>query len=301
LQSHKMSESKILIISIWAALFFALLGTIWGVVVGSSMIIFDGVYSSTGIILGGLTLVVLKQIESEEEDQRFPFGKAHFEPLFIIFKSLLLIGMCVFSSINALSELLAGGRDVSANSAILYALISVIVCLFVTLFIHYKNKKINSNLLNVERNQWFGDLLISMAVLAGFSVAYLLQNSTLSWLIPYADPGLLFVVSSLFIVVPSVSFFNAFKEMIFYRVEPEIFDSIDNKAAEIAEELEAEYILRVVNIGREVNIELNFLSANRTFDVLEMDVIRNRILQIVKKMDKKNWININFTQDKAWL
>jgi predicted Co/Zn/Cd cation transporter (cation efflux family) len=32
-----------------------------------------------------------------------------------------------------------------------------------------------------------------------------------------------------------------------------------------------------------------------------MDVIRNRILQIVKKMDKKNWININFTQDKAWL
>ncbi|MEH6453643.1 MAG: cation transporter, partial [Psychromonas sp.] len=260
-----MNESKLLIISIWVALFFSILGIAWGILAGSSMIIFDGVYSSTGILLGILTLVVLKQIESEKEDQRFPFGKAHFEPLLIIFKSLLLIGMCTFSAFNAFRELLAGGRVISADSAILYAFISTVVCLAVTLLIHYKNKNINSVLLNVERNQWIGDFIVSLAVLVGFSIAYLLQGTEHKWLIPYTDPGLLFLVSSLFIIIPLKSLFDAFKEMIFYRVDPELFDSIDGKAFEIAQELEAKYILRVVNIGREVNIELNFLLKDRNF------------------------------------
>jgi len=296
-----MNETKLLIISIWITVFFSILGIVWGIIVGSSMIIFDGVYSASGMLLGILTLVVLKQIESEKEDQRFPFGKAHFEPLLIIFKSLLLIGMCVFSAINAFSELISGGRDISPGSAIVYALISTIVCFFISLLIHYKNKKINSALLNVELNQWTGDFFVSLAVLVGFSIAYLLQNTTLSWFIPYIDPALLFLVSSLFIIIPLKSLFDALKEMIFYRVTPELFDCIDNKANEIADELEAKYILRVINLGREVNIELSFLLKERNFSVSEMDDIRNRILHTVTKMDKKNWININFTQDKAWL
>jgi predicted Co/Zn/Cd cation transporter (cation efflux family) len=101
-EEGSMEERKVLLVSIWATLFFAVLGVVFGVLSESSIIIFDGVYSLVSLGLSLLSLLVLKQLESGAKDHRFPFGKAHFEPLLIIFKSIALIGMCLYSSMNAL-------------------------------------------------------------------------------------------------------------------------------------------------------------------------------------------------------
>ncbi len=296
-----MTERKILLVSIWTAALFALLGIVWGVVADSGMIIFDGIYSLLSVGLSILSLLVLKQVQANHEDERFPFGKAHFEPLLIVFKSLMLIGMCTFSATNSFSELLAGGRNVSPGYALIYAFVSTIGCLLVTVLIQNKNKILASSLLQAERNQWLGDTLLSVGVLVGFSAAYALQDSELSWLVPYTDPGMVVLASSVFILLPLKSFIAAAREMIFYQMDEESMAPVKKEVVSIASELEAEYKLRMVSTGRELIIEVNFLVANGSFTVNEMDKIRHRVAAVAKKMKKHHWINASFTREPLWL
>lgn len=299
-----MTEKNILLVSIIVTTLFACLGVLWGVLADSSMIIFDGIYSFISVGLSFLSLAVLKQIEDKDaaEDARYPFGKAHFEPLLIVFKSLTLIGMCAFSATNSFSELLSGGRAVSPGPAVIYALISTLSCLAVVLFIQRKNKRMASALLAAEKNQWMGDLLLSFGVLVGFSVAFMLQGSRYSWVVPYADPGMVVIASAVFIFLPLKSFMGAAKEMFFYRVDESVLKPIESHANRIASEYDAKYKIRMVSIGRELNIEVNFLmDDNRLLSVVEMDDIRRMIAIEVSKMKKQHWININFTQEPLWI
>lgn len=299
-----MTERVILLVSIVVTTLFACLGVIWGVLTDSSMIIFDGIYSFISLGLSFLSLAVLKQIQDKDaaEDARYPFGKAHFEPLLIVFKSLTLIGMCTFSAINSFSELLAGGRSVLPGPAVVYALISTLSCAAVMVLIQRKNKRMASNLLAAEQQQWLGDLLLSFGVLVGFSAAYVLQDSRYSWVVPYADPGMVVIASAIFILLPLKSFIGAAKEMFFYRVDQTVIEPIEKEAACIANQYDAKYKFRMVSIGRELNIEVNFLiEENRLLSIVEMDDIRRRIASEVSKMKKQHWININFTHEPLWL
>lgn len=296
-----MSERNTILLSIYATSIFAVLGVGWGIYASSGMIIFDGIYSLISGGLSGLALVVLKQLETSQEDDRFPFGKAHFEPLLIIFKSLMLIGMCSYSAINSFGELLSGGRGVETGSALLYALFSTLACLVITLIIRKNNQAIGSDLLLAEKNQWMGDTLLSVGVLVGFSFAYVLEGSAYSYVVPYADPAMVVIASTLFIIIPFKSFIAASKEMVFYQSNNPELDPIEEVALEIAKELSAEHKIRMVNIGRELSIEVNFLLPERHFLVSEMDVIRNRIADQATAIDKEHWVNVSFTQQKAWL
>jgi predicted Co/Zn/Cd cation transporter (cation efflux family) len=296
-----MSEKNTILLSIYATSIFAVLGVGWGVYASSGMIIFDGIYSLISVGLSSLALVVLKQLETSQEDDRFPFGKAHFEPLLIIFKSLMLIGMCSYSAINSFGELFSGGREVATGSALLYALLSTLACLVITVIIGKNNQKIGSDLLLAEKNQWMGDTLLSIGVLVGFSVAYLLEGSTYNAVVPYADPAMVVLASTLFIIIPLKSFIAAAKEMVFYQSSHPNLEKIEKTAQKIADELHAEYKIRMVNIGRELSIEVNFLLPERQFLVSEMDAIRNRIADQAIAIDKEHWINVSFTQQKIWL
>lgn len=297
-----MLERKVLQVSIISTAFFALLGVVFGVISESSIIIFDGVYSLISVGLSSLSLLVLKHIESEKDDQRFPFGKAHFEPLLIVFKSLTLIGMCLFSATNAVSDLISGGREISPGPAIVYAIISTIGCILVTIYIQRKNTKCHSNLLSAEKNQWIGDSLLSLGVLLGFTASYSLTGSDLDWIVPYTDPGMVVIASCLFIFLPLRSFLVSSKEMLFCQVDEKLLAPIQYVARSISNEYEAEYKIRMISLGRELSIEVNFLlNPNITLSVSDMDRVRSLIASAANGMNKRHWININFTNSKQWL
>ena len=197
-----MNEQTTLKLSVWVAIFFAVFGIVWGVLISSGMIIFDGLYSLLSVALSSLSLVVYRQLQNSADSDYFPFGKAHFEPLLVVFKSLVLVGMCGFSAANAVADILAGGRSVSAGSALVYAVVSTVGCIVVAIVVQRVNKRVHSDLLDAERNQWMGDSVLSVAVLLGFSAALLIEGTSLAWLIPYTDPGMVIVASLFFILFP---------------------------------------------------------------------------------------------------
>ena len=259
-------ENKILKLSVIGALFFALFGIAWGWTAQSEMIIFDGLYSFISLALTMLSLYINNFIAKKELD-KYPFGKYILEPLVISFKSLIIGGMCLYSLIGAIQDVVHGGNTVEYGSALIYSIVSVIGCGGVYIFMKKKGDKISSELIKVEASQWLMDTLLSIGVLVGFVIAMILRNTRFSGLNVYIDPMMVIMVSVVFIKMPVQSFINAFKEILCVKADDEINDDIYLIVKEIEKEYKFEdSISRVSKIGGELRIEIDFIYNEETKD-----------------------------------
>lgn len=145
-----MAERNVLVVSIAATIAFAVMGVVWGIIAGSGMIIFDGLYSLVSVGLSSISLLVLKQVNEGESD-RFPFGKSQFEPMLVALKSVTIIGMCVYAAFDSFSLLFKGGRPVEMGSALIYSIVGFLGCGVVTLFLHFHGKKSDPHCLKPRR------------------------------------------------------------------------------------------------------------------------------------------------------
>ena len=295
-------ENKILKISMVGALFFALFGIAWGWTAQSEMIIFDGLYSFISLALTMLSLYINNFIAKKELD-KYPFGKYILEPLVTSFKSLIIGGMCLYSLIGAIQDVVHGGNTVEYGSALIYSIVSVIGCGGVYIFMKKKGDKISSELIKVEASQWLMDTLLSIGVLVGFVIAMILRNTRFSGLNVYIDPMMVIMVSVVFIKMPVQSFINAFKEILCVKADDEINDDIYLIVKEIEKEYKFEdSISRVSKIGGELRIEIDFIynEESKLKDLDQMDCVREKVYDAIKHIDYNKWLNVSFTGDKKW-
>ncbi len=289
-----MSEATLLRISMLATGLASLMGILWGMIAGSGMILFDGLYSLVSLFLSSLSLWTYREVQKSESDV-FPFGRAQFEPLFVAAKSIVILGMCLYAGGDALSSLFQGGRELQSESALGYALFSVLLCVGMTLFLGQQQRIKASSLLQSEQNQWLGDALLSCAVLVGFLIAWLWLEPRYPALLPYVDPLMVLISSLVFIILPAKSLSQAGRELLFLRVDPDRLAPLDAEAKRIAQELEAEVKLHVISMGRQVELEANFLLSRPVMDVSEMDDIRSAFQHVAEQEFERSWINVNFT------
>ena len=295
-------ENKILKISMVGALFFALFGIAWGWTVQSEMIIFDGLYSFISLALTMLSLYINNFMAKKELD-KYPFGKYILEPLVISLKSLIIGGMCLYSLIGAIQDIVNGGNSVEYGSALIYSIVSVVGCGGVYIFMKKKGEKISSEMVKVEASQWLMDTLLSIGVLVGFVIAMIIRNTRFSWLNVYIDPMMVIMVSVVFIKMPIQSFINSFKEILCVKANDEINDDIYFIVKEIEKEYKFEdSISRVSKIGGELRIEIDFIynEESKLKDLDQMDCVREKVYDAIKHIDYNKWLNVSFTGDKKW-
>ena len=295
-------ENKILKLSVVGALFFALFGIAWGWALDSDMIIFDGLYSFISVILSMLSLYINNYM-AKRDFEKFPFGKHILEPIVISIKSLIIAIMCLYSLIEAVKTIANGGNNLEFGMALIYSVVSVVGCGFITFYMKAKEKALSSELIKAEYSQWFMDTALSTAVLVAFIVAIILSKTRLNFLNPYIDPAMTVMVSLLCIRIPVKSFINSFKEVICVKANDEINDDIYVLVKEIEEEYNFEdSITRVSKVGRELRIEIDFIynkdSKLKTLD--QMDNVREEINDAIKHIDYKKWLNVSFTGNKKW-
>ena len=293
-----MKESRALYISMLFAMSFALFGIVYGVLIASSMVMFDGIYSSISAILSVLSIVVLNHLKNGSETDHFPFGKWHFEPALVVVKSLVIISVCLYSLSSAVSDLFSGGNDVDISKALIYSIISFAVCTLVFIFIKYQNRQRRSDLLEAESAQWMGDAILSLGVMIGFGLAYFMIETRFEYLIPYADPFMVIVASTSFIYFPLKTLFIGFRQLIFYKADDNLNKEVKGILSKIASDLNAEYKMHMVKIGRELFLEVNFLTPQKGISVKKMDEIRDSIETL---LDGNVWLNVSMTGNEKWL
>lgn len=266
------------------------------------MIIFDGLYSFVSLILS-LISIYINNYMKKRDFEKFPFGKHILEPMVIALKSLTIAGMCLFSLLGAIKTIALGGNSVEFGFAIIYSVVSVAGCGFISYYMKVKEKQLSSELIKIECTQWFMDTALSAAVLVGFLIAIILSGTKFNFLNPYIDPAMTLIVSAIFIRIPVKSLIDSMKEIMCVKADDEINEDIYVLVKGIEEEYNFEdSFTRVSKVGSELRIEIDFVynkdSKLKTLD--QMDNVREEISNAMKHLDYNKWLNVSFTGNKKW-
>ncbi|MGB0838130.1 MAG: cation diffusion facilitator family transporter [Flavobacteriaceae bacterium] len=274
--------------SIFAATIFAILGLIIGFISKSKIVLFDGVYSlmSLGLSLGASW--IYKEVNAPLNDQ-FPLGKAHFEPLFVLVKNLVLVGICTVSIIDGISEFVHPSESPDTEMGLTYAVLSFIGCLIV--YRNLSRRNIESDIMKTEVNQWRGDTYLSAGVLLGFVLMWFISDAYKG----YIDAGMVIISGVLFLSFPYRSIKEATKELLLISYDNPLNSPVNNYVENIAKTYKAQSKIRRVKIGRTLLVEVNLQTQQNTITVDQMDEIRLEVKRLYQGVFEV-WVNVNFTK-----
>jgi cation diffusion facilitator family transporter len=301
-RQKRLHERKLIKISIG----IGSLLTMWAIAVGilgdSKSIIFDALFSMVGISLSGVSLLVNNFIRKPDDDH-LPFGRAQFQPFAITLQSSIIIFLCLYSLATSVMDIIAGGKTVELGIALPYLVASIFVCFLLWLYFKNKAEQLGSEYVRIESTEWQLDALLSFGVLAGLSLGYFLKNTSLEYMIPYLDPGMVVVISILFLRIPAITFWKNVRELLQFAPA----DEVEEKIHEVAEQISKKYqfldsLVRVAKTGGSYNIEIDFLLPKNLagMQVAELDDIRQELHDQIKG-DYEMWLTISFTTERKWM
>jgi cation diffusion facilitator family transporter len=298
--SRRPSDARALLISTWASVAFAVGSLAWGLALGSQLIVFDGLYSFASV---GLTLLAVLALRAAGKgaDERYPWGREVWEPLAIVVKAAALGGLCAYAVVSAAGELLRGGREIAAGSAVLYALLATAAGAAVSVYLRRRARD-GSDLLRAEAAEWSGDTLLSIGVLAGFVLALILIRAGRADLARYVDPGMVAVISLAYLRVPFGLLGAAMREVLTMAPSAPLHDQLRAVVDEVRRRYGfAESFLRAAKVGGRLDVEVDFVvdHTSTAQTVGEFDEVRADLYRRLRPLGQVS-MSVGFTADRKW-
>ncbi len=277
------NENRILTFSALLASGFAVGGMVLGLLVGSIVIVFDGVYSLVSLLLTLLSLAASYYI-SKPSKSIFPFGKAVLEPIVIAIKAAVILVVVAFSLFSAVTALMTGGREVDASIATIFGVVNVVGCGYAWWFMAKKSRRFSSGLIEAEKKQWQMDTLLSVAVTVGFIAAWLVSLTPYAHYAVYADPMMMVLMGFYFLKVPFDMLVGALRELLMMTPSKELCQSVGKDVLEIEKVTEHQLKLAgVTKVGQELRVNVD---VHVDDDTLELDTLEHTRKQLTKRLSK---------------
>ena len=294
-----MRDQRLLLLSVWVSAGFAVVSSVWGILSGSSMIVFDGLYSFASVGLSVLAVMALR-FARRGPDERFPWGREAAEPVVVIFKAGILAALCVYAAVQGVVDIVAGGRDVEVGWAIVYAALATVVGLAVGVVLR---RGAGSDLVKAEAAEWLGDALLSALVLVGFVAAAVLVASDRSDLAAYVDPAMVVLGSVVFLKVPVTLVIGGMRELLVMSPPTPVLESLQVVVESVRERYAFDdAILRASKIGGRVDVEVAFVvgSSSEVRTVADCDGVRSDLHDRLAALGYEQSVTASFTGDPRW-
>ncbi len=304
------SEQQVLRLSVVATMALAVFGVLSGLITGSSAIVFDGIYSLTDAAMTLVSLSVAGLIGSATTGiaprgklgERFTMGFWHLEPIVIGLNGTLLMGAALYALINAILSLMAGGKHLELDVAVLYAGVALAAAACMALYCRRANRRIGSDLIALDVKSWQMSAALSAALLVAFAFGLSVEGTALGFLVPYVDPAVLAIVALAILPVPFGSVRRALADILLVT-PPDLMQHVDAVARDVvAREGFLSHRAYVARVGRGKQIELYFIvpTGLPARPLEEWDQLRNAIGIAIGDESPDRWLTIAFTTDKDW-
>jgi cation diffusion facilitator family transporter len=292
-------DHRLLLVSVGASAGFAVGSSVWGLLSGSSMIVFDGLYSFLSIGLSLLAVLALR-VSRRGPSEDYPWGREAWEPLVIIVKALALGVLCLYAAVGAVQDLLAGGREVATGWALLYAVLATAAGVVVTLVLRLGGR---SDLVRAEAAEWQGDTLLSVGVLVGFAIAEALVRTGRPDLAAYVDPAMVVAVSVAFLWVPVRLVSRALREILSMAPPAAVREDLQTRVDAVAERFAlGESFVRASKVGSRLDIEIDFVvrADSPVQTVADCDTVRQHLHDRLAGLGEERSVVVTFTTDRRW-
>jgi len=304
------TEQSVLRISIIVTFVLAAAGIVFGLLSGSYAIVFDGVYALTDAIMTIVALIVSNLIITSATStatsgrfaKHFTMGFWHLEPMVLGLNGILLTGAAIYALINAVGSIMAGGRHLSFDQAIIYAVLTMIIAFVMAAYARRMNKTLKSSFIALDAKAWVMTASLSAALLIAFIFGFLIQGTTLQWMSPYVDPVALALVCIIVIPIPAGTIKQAFADILL-MTPTDLREHVDRVAADVVHRYNFEsYRSYVARVGRGKQIELYFIvpKDGPAKKLEEWDQIRDEIGEAIGDESPDRWLTIAFTTDPEW-
>jgi len=304
------TEQSVLRVSIAAAFLLAAVGILFGLLSGSFVIVFDGVYGLTDATMTIVALFVSNLIVSSTASgpaksklvQHFTMGFWHLEPMVLGLNGILLTGAAIYGLINALGSIMAGGRPLAFGHAVIYAVVTLGIASAMTIFSRTANRTLKSDFVALDAKSWLMSAAVSAALLIAFAFGFSIQGSSLEWVSPYIDPVALALVCVVIIPIPAKTIRQALADILLVT-PPDLKQHVDEVASEIVRRHGfLAYRAYVARVGRGRQIELNFIVPTDwpPSRLQDWDRIRDETGEAIGDDSPDRWLTIAFTTDPEW-
>lgn len=303
-QSQSQKEQLILKLSMYMALTLAIMGILLGILTKTQAIIFDGFVAFVSVGLGYLSVVTSRYIYKDDDDI-FQYGYVRFEPMVNLFKSLILLIVCIYAFISAISGIAKGGYEIDLGGAVVYSIIAFFVCLSMFICTKFYSKILQSDLINVDNVEWKIDCILYLGAIVAFGFVFIFDRNQDSAFSKIIDPALLLVLSAFLTISPLKIAIANFKDLV--MVAP---NDMDEKITCIMENLSNEYKFgdydtHIAKSGRFYMIEVNILiqdsKDSKISTIKDFDCIRQKIQDELNIPSYKIWLSVSFTSNPKWL
>jgi cation diffusion facilitator family transporter len=292
-------DQRLLLISVWVSAGFAVVSSVWGILAGSSMIVFDGLYSFVSVGLSLLAVLALR-FSGRGADERFPWGREAAEPVAVVLKAGTLGALCLYAAVQGVVDIAHGGREMAFDWAVGYAALTSVVVLFVGLVLR---RGAGSDLVRAEAAEWLADALLSAFVLVGFVVALVLDRTGRGDLAAYVDPAMVVLGSLVFLRVPARLVIGAMREVLAMSPPPPVLDDLRSMVEAVRERYGfAEVVLRATKIGSRVDVDVVYLvgAGTEVATVEQCDEVRADLVQRLAPAGYDRALTVSFTADHRY-
>ncbi|MCM1989416.1 cation transporter [Oceanirhabdus seepicola] len=206
------TEAKGLKIAVIILLFMGTLGIIVSQISNSAAILIDGVFS----IISAISTLIAIKVSSllTKENEKYPFGYAGYEPLYVALRSFLLtitVLMALLDCVSKIITYISTGSVPQVDAKIFMIYVIFIALMYVVLNIHYsKYCKITegkSELLSAEKFNAKANSLLMLGVGGSFIFIGLLKFTPLKFLVPISDSIIVFFIA-LMVAIDSIKLFS---------------------------------------------------------------------------------------------
>lgn len=302
MQDKLVIERRALITSVIGALVMAGLGIGFSLTTGSNAILLDGVFSLIGFAAGLAALRISKMVQ-QPDDEHYQFGYGSFEAFFNLMKGITIAIIAVFALTDAVNAILAGGREIQAGIALLYAVLVGIACLVVALYLRSAAKKTQSPLVELDAKSWTIDGLLTLAVLIAFASTMLIERSEHAWMAVYADPVIVATLVVLVIPVPYITIRDNIKQLLLGAPDKEMQAKVHELLAPELEKItKQDYLVRMTEVGRFIYLQI-FIQCSPQHainNIATHDRIRQQLHDAVINEFPNAAVDLIFTLDKKW-
>ena len=295
-------DDTALLISTWTSVGFAVVALAWGLAAGSQLIVFDGLYSFMSVGLSALAVVALRTAR-KGPDERYPWGREAWEPLTVVIKATALAGLSVYALVGAIGEILGGGREISAGLALTYGIVATVAGAVVSFVLYRRSRAGGSDLVRAEAAEWGGDTLLSVAVLAGFLVAVVLDRVGRPDLARYVDPVMVALVSAAFLAVPARLVVGATRELLAMAPPQQLRDRIEAIVGDVERTCRfAESFVRASKVGGRLDVEIEYVvdDDSTAQTVRQFDLVRTDLAERFAALGHATSMSVGFTADRKW-
>lgn len=289
--------------SLYGAVGFAVVAVVWGLVAGSRMILFDGLFSFVSVILSGLSLLAYRAVQ-RGPDADYPYGREVLGSLALVVKGVAIAVLCAAALASAALDLRSGGREVELGAGVAYALVATLGSGAMVLVLRRGSRRSRrpSGLVEAEAAEWSLDTLLSVAVLLGFLGAVALDRTGRGDLAAYVDPVMVALLSAAFLVLPVRLIREGLRGTVAAAPDDSIREAVDQAVHAVAAEAGAsDASASIATFGERIDatVTLRFDPDTTPMTLSQLDEVRDALDARLATLPHPLLVTVAFTADRT--